>query len=155
MTEHIHIRAATPGDAERVGQLAREFADYLRGLGDSGEFRFDAAAYLRDGFGPHPAFAGLVAEGGGEVVGYLLYHPGYDTDLGIRLLHVVDLYVEGPWRGRGVGRELMRAAAEVGREQNAGALTWSVYSRNDLARGFYERLGARPVRGLDFMYLEI
>ena len=150
-----HIRTATPGDATRVGELAREFADYLRGLGDDGEFNFDAAAYLRDGFGPRAAFAGLVAEEGGRVVGYLLCHPGYDTDRAWRLLHVVDLYVEGPCRGRGVGRELMRAAAEVGRRQGASALFWSVYSRNQQARGFYERLGARPIRGLDFMYLEI
>lgn len=155
MTALIQIRAATPEDAGRVGELAREFAAYLRGLGDSSEFRFDAAAYLGDGFGPRAAFAGLVAEGGGRVVGYLLYHPGYDTDRARRLLHVVDLYVEEPWRGRGVGRELMRAAAEAGRRQGVGALMWSVYSRNHQARGFYERLGARPTRDLDFMYLEI
>ena len=155
MTPLIQIRAATPEDAERVGELAREFANYLREQGDHSEFRFDAVAYRRDGFGPGAAFAGLIAESDGRVVGYLLYHPGYDTDGAQRLLHVVDLYVEKPSRGRGVGRELMRAAAEVGRHQGASAMMWSVYSRNHQAKRFYEQLGGRPTRDLDFMYLEI
>src|SRR5579862_2942020 len=43
---------------------------------------FQDGQYLRDGFGPHPAFFGLVAEVDGSVEGYLLNHHGYDTDRG-------------------------------------------------------------------------
>jgi hypothetical protein len=35
------IRAATLEDAEAIGEFARQFADYLRGLGDSTNFRFN------------------------------------------------------------------------------------------------------------------
>jgi len=151
----IKIRVARAEDAERVGELARDFSNYLRGLGDNSDVRFDAAAYLRDGFGPKAAFAGLVAECEGKVVGYLLFHPGYDTDRAIRLLHIVDLFVEESSRGKGVGQLLMRAVTEEGRREGSSALVWTVYTRNEMARRFYERFGARLARDLDLMYLEI
>jgi ribosomal protein S18 acetylase RimI-like enzyme len=153
--ESIKIRPAIAGDADRIGQLAQQFAAYLRALGDTAAFQFDAQAYLRDGFGPAPAFSGIVAESGGFVIGYLLYHPGYDTDHAIRLLHIVDLYVEEGFRGRGAGRALMERVATIGQQEGAKGLLWSVYSPNLAAAEFYQRLGARYVRGLDLMYLEI
>jgi len=149
------IRTATLDDAHCIGQLAKQFADYLRSLGDTTDFQFNTQAYLRDGFGPRPAFFGIVAELEGQVIGYLLYHSGYDTDYAVRLLHVVDLYVEERFRGRGVGRALMQEAATRGRQEGAKGLIWSVFSANRRAAEFYERLGARYVRGLDLMYLEI
>ncbi len=153
--QSFSIRPALADDADRVGQLARQFADYLRDLGDTSDFQFDARAYLRDGFGPSPAFSGIVAEINCRVIGYLLYHPGYDTDRAIRLLHVVDLYVEAGFRGIGVGRALMETVASVAEQAGAKGLLWSVYSPNVNAAEFYKRLGARYVKGLDFMYLEI
>jgi hypothetical protein len=44
--DQLVIRAATRDDAEAIGEFARQFADYLRSLGDPTEFRFDAEAYL-------------------------------------------------------------------------------------------------------------
>ena len=156
MLQHqLTIRRATTNDAAAVGQLAQQFADYLRGLGDQGDFRFDAEAYLRDGFGPTPAFSGFIAEREGRVVGYLLYHWGYDTDRAIRLLHVVDLYIQESARRQGVGRALMNAAAEACREGGGQGLFWSVYAPNKMAAEFYERLGARYIEGLRFMYWPI
>ncbi|MCI0387158.1 MAG: hypothetical protein MOB07_00070 [Acidobacteria bacterium] len=79
----LNIRAASADDAEAVGRLAQQFADYLRSLGDTTDFKLNAQTYLRDGFGANPAFSGLVAELDGNIVGYLLYHSGYDTDKNI------------------------------------------------------------------------
>jgi ribosomal protein S18 acetylase RimI-like enzyme len=151
----LMIRTADKGDANVIGQLALELAAYLRSLGDNTDFQFDATSYLRDGFGSTPAFSSIVAEINNRVVGYLLYHPGYDTDHAVRVVHVVDLYVEESSRGRGVGRALMEAAAVKGREQGATALVWSVFSGNTNAACFYERLGARYIKDLNFMNIEI
>jgi GNAT superfamily N-acetyltransferase len=151
----FHVRAATAEDAEGVGGLAAEFAEYLRALGDESDFRFDASVYLRDGFGESPAFAGLVAERGDEIIGYLLYHPGYDVDYAARTLHVVDLYVGEAFRGRGVGRALMGDAAQVCRGLGGTQLFWSVYAPNTPALRFYERLGARLTRDMLFMRLDV
>jgi diamine N-acetyltransferase len=110
------IRPALASDAPAVGRLAGQFADYLRTLGDQTEFKLNAEAYLRDGFGLQPAFKGLVAEEQGQVIGYLLYHFGYDSDGAFSNLHVVDLYVDSPARKKGVGKALMTAAANIARE---------------------------------------
>jgi len=147
----FRIRSATEHDAAQVGALAEEFADYLRGIGDHTDLSFNAEAYLRDGFGSNPAFAGIVAESQGTVLGYLLYHPGYDTDRGVRLLPVLDLYVREAARRRGVGRALMTEAAAICKQQGGKELIWSVYEPNKLAAECYEQLGARYIGGLRFM----
>ena len=151
----LAIRSATPGDAEAVGQLMAQSADYLRALGDTTDFRFTAETYLRDGFGPNPAFAGLVAEADGEVVGHLLYHFGYDTDRAMRLLHVIDLMVREDKRGQGIGKALMLQAAKLCRQAGGRELVWAVYKPNRPAAEFYERLGAGYIEDLDFMYWDV
>ena len=144
------IRPATATDAHAVGILARQFADYLRELGDTTEFKLTAEAYLRDGFGPTPAFAGLVAAEE-SIIGYLLYHFGYDSDAAIRNFHVVDLYVEPNFRKRGVGRALMTKAATIARDGGAEEMIWSVYTGNTAAADFYENLGARRINDVFLM----
>jgi GNAT superfamily N-acetyltransferase len=151
-TVNATIRIATIADADAIGELAKEFQEYLRALGDHTQFEFTAEAYRRDGFGPHPAFAGLVAELDGAVVGYLLYHFGYDTDWAMRLMFVVDLYVQETKRRRGTGGALMRAAARICREAGGRELMWSVFIANKPAFQFYERLGAKYLQELKYMY---
>lgn len=147
----LNIRAASAEDAQSVGKLAQQFADYLRSLGDTTDFKLNAQTYLRDGFGINPAFSGLVAEQDGDIVGYLLYHFGYDTDNAMRILHVVDLYVDERARGQGVGKTLMSAAAKLSRDAGGMQLFWSVYVNNRMAASFYESLGARYTKDLLFM----
>jgi ribosomal protein S18 acetylase RimI-like enzyme len=149
------IRPALVSDAPAVGRLAGQFASYLRTLGDQTDFKLNAEAYLRDGFGLHPAFKGLVAEDQAHVIGYLLYHFGYDSDGAFRNLHIVDLYVDSEARKKGAGRSLMMAAAGIARQAGAREMIWSVYHANDLAAVFYERLGARRISGLFFMKLPV
>jgi len=147
----LNIRAASAEDAQSVGKSARQLADYLRSLGDMTDFKLDAQTYLRDGFGTNPAFSGLVAEQDGVIVGYLLYHFGYDTDSATRILHVVDLYVDERARRQGIGKALMSAAAKLSRDAGGMQLFWSVYVNNKMAASFYESLGARYTKDLLFM----
>ena len=145
------IRPATPADAEAIGQLMDQSAAYLRALGDTTDFRFTAETFLRDGFGPNPAFTSIVAVVEEEVVGHLFYHFGYDTDWAIRLLYVIDLMVREDKRGQGIGKTLMLKAAEICREAGGSELVWAVYKPNKLAAEFYERLGAKYIQDLHFM----
>ncbi len=112
----LTVRSALATDAPAVGSLAKQFASYLHTLGDQTDFKLTAEAYLRDGFGLRPFFKGLVAEEGDKVIGYLLYHFGYDSDRAFSNLHVVDLYVDSKARKKGVGRALMTAAAGIARQ---------------------------------------
>jgi ribosomal protein S18 acetylase RimI-like enzyme len=147
------VRTALASDAPAIGLLARQFASYLRRLGDLTELNMTAETYLRDGFGSQPAFAGLVAEDKGTVIGYLLYHFGYDSDAAGPNLHIVDLYVDSAARERGAGRALMATAAGIARKAGAREMIWSVYHANKLAATFYEKLGAERIADVFFMKL--
>ena len=149
------IRPALASDAQSIGNLARQFASYLRELGDLTDFKLTANAYLRDGFGTKPAFAGLVAEDHCKVIGYLLYHFGYDSDRAARNMHVVDLYVDCAARNQGVGSALMARAASIARETGAEEMIWSVYQSNTIASTFYEKLGAQRITDVFFMKLSV
>jgi ribosomal protein S18 acetylase RimI-like enzyme len=151
----MKIREATQDDAGDIVALYDELTDYLRSLGDTTDFQFNSRTYLRDGFGDKPAFKGLVAKVGDNVIGYLLYHLGYDTDLAARTLHVIDLYVRPAYRLQGVGRALMKRAAEICAVAGGKRLYWFVYSPNRPAFSFYERLGAQYLKDMESMYLPV
>lgn len=151
----MNIREATTADAEAISTLAAVFHRYLQSLGDRTNFYFNASTYLRDGFGPNPAFSGLVAEVEEKVVAYLLYHFGYDTDQSRRIAFIIDLYVAEEYRGHGIGTALMKCAGEAARDQDATGLFWSVYERNESALRFYEGLGARYLKDLRFMAIDV
>jgi ribosomal protein S18 acetylase RimI-like enzyme len=149
----LHIRTITAADAEAVVRMWSDFAHYLRELGDTDEQNFGVEAYLRDGFGPDPAFTGIIAERDGAPVGYLLYHFGYDSDQAMRFLYIVDLWVDPAARRGGVGRALMNEAAARCRAKGGRALFWSVFAPNKLAVAFYEKLGGTFYTDLKFMHI--
>lgn len=151
----VTIRAATADDAEHVAQLGREFVAYLRSLGDPHPCSLSAEDYRRDGFGENPAFSGLIAELGGEVVGFLLYCPSYDLDHGGRIIYIIDFYVRDSVRRQGVGQALMKAVAAICRQTGGRQLLWAVYAPNAIAKAFYEKLGATYVRDLQFMHMPV
>ena len=151
----ITVRPIRREDAESIIGMAHEFGAYLNSLGDRWEPNFTPEIYLKDGFGPNPAFGGFICEEAAKPLGYLLHAPNYDVDLACRSLMVIDLWVR-PWTRRlGVGRKLMDAAADHACKTGAGYLFWSVYKPNTLARRFYDGIGGLPVEDLDFMTLAV
>lgn len=149
----VRIRTVAAADAESVARMWSDFARYLRDLGDTDAQAFGAEAFLRDGFGPDPAFSGIIAERDGSAVGYLLYHFGYDVDQAMRIMYIVDLWVDPAARRSGVGRALMREAAVRCRARGGRDLTWAVFTANRLAVAFYEGLGAHFYKTTKFMHM--
>lgn len=129
------------------------FVAYLRALGDPDSLvqHFTREKYLRDGFGPEPAFAGYIAEEGGAPLGYLLYFKGYSVDIAQRLFFICDLWVEPEARGRGIARGLMARCAADCRTWGGEWLEWYVYRPNKMAFDFYRKLGGRESDGLAVM----
>jgi len=134
----FRIRPATPADGERVAAMCAALT-VEEAIG--GVSRFTAEAFRRDGFGPRPAFACLIAEADGQALGYALHCDDYDTDHLCRSIHLADLYVETAARGRGIGRALMAAAARAGSERGARLMMWNVLKSNLPARRFYTTVG--------------
>jgi len=149
----LEIRAITPADAASITRMWSEFSRYLRELGDTDEQAFGTEVFLRDGFGPDPAFLGIIAERGDTPVGYLLYHFGYDVDRGARVMYIVDLWVVPSARRGGAGRALMSAAAARCRARGGIDMIWSIFTPNKLAIEFYRRLGAEFFKDLAFMHI--
>jgi ribosomal protein S18 acetylase RimI-like enzyme len=139
----LSFRPSEARDADAIGTLAAEFHAYLRAIGDQAQFHWSSAQYLRDGFGEDPAFEGIVAEAGAAVVGYALYHFGYDTNAGRRYLYLIDLYVSQAFRRGGIGTALMERVSAAARTRRAEFVTWSVHKENAAAVRFYERIGGR------------
>ncbi|MCA9995037.1 MAG: GNAT family N-acetyltransferase [Anaerolineales bacterium] len=149
------IRPIQREDAPEMARLHAQSAAYLRALGDDTDFQFNAQIYLRDGFGDNPAFSGFCAVLGNQLVGYLLYNWGYDTDRALRYLFIIDLLVDEQQRQSGIGKALMNHAAAFCREMGGAELFWAVYDKNELALNFYNRLGAEEITDLRFMRLKV
>ena len=135
-TAELTIRPAVPEDGEAVVAMARALSRIDGGRAT----RFSIEKFQRDGFGPEPAFSTLVAEQDGELTGYAIYYPGYDTDSATRGIYLADLYVREAFRRRGIGRALLRALAARARDEGARWMFWSVLKRNLGGRRFYQRL---------------
>lgn len=132
----ITIRPAVPEDAETIARMARELS-----VADGGRpSQFSAETFIRDGFGESPAFSAVLAEYDGEVAGYAVYYPGYDTDSATRGVYLADLFVYQHMRRLGIGRALMAAVAGRSRAGGARWMFWSVLRRNKGGRRFYRKI---------------
>jgi len=142
-SEATVIRAAGPEDVRLLLELFRELAEYERlehELQATEELVFEAL------FGDRPAAEALIAERGSEKAGYALFFPTFSSFLAIQGVWLEDLFVRPAHRGSGIGRALLAAVAARARERGAERLEWAALDWNELALGFYARLGASATR---------
>lgn len=144
-----YVRAARPADAQVIVAMAAELAAAVEDPAPD----FDAARFVRDGFGPDRWFECLVAEIEHEPVGYVLICRGFEAHTGKRRLWLGDLYVRGAARRGGAGRALMAAVASRARDLDCEAVYWELWRPNALGRAFYERLEAEETGELAVMRL--
>ena len=97
---------------------------------------------LRDGFGPNPFYACLIAELDGQPAGFALYFFNYSTWLGRPGLYLEDIFVPVELRGKGVGKALLQRVAAVAVEKHCPRLQWEVLDWNTPAIDFYRAMGA-------------
>jgi GNAT superfamily N-acetyltransferase len=127
----IVLRPATDGDTERIAGLLTD-EGYPSGPSDIVERleRFSSE---------HSRV--IVADNGGEVLGFLAVHALPRFEHSDRILRIMALVVDAGVRERGVGRLLMDEAERLGRELGAAfAEVTSGHHRPD-ARRLYEDLG--------------
>ena len=88
-----------------------------------------------------PDLTVLMAEEGGEVLGYTGCGSNRDDDAGDGVGEVRSLFVVPSSWGAGVGRALIGAALDDLRSRGySEAIVWS-FTANDRANGFYESFG--------------
>lgn len=87
----------------------------------------------------------LLAYAAETPVGFALFFHNYSTFLAERGLYLEDLFVVPEARGKGVGRALFSALADIALTRNCGRMEWAVLKWNQLAIDFYLRVGAEPL----------
>jgi diamine N-acetyltransferase len=144
-SEKFVIRQAAPADAEALVALINELASY-ENLAQAS--RPNAQA-LREHLASdaRPGCEALVAEivETGTVAGMALYFFNYSTFLTRWGIFLEDLYVQEDYRGRGIGFALLKELARHAVSKGCERLDWNVLDWNELALGFYRKLGAEPM----------
>jgi GNAT superfamily N-acetyltransferase len=133
------LRAATAADVPVLLALIRGLAEYER---LSREVEATEALLARHGFGERPIFEAILAEAGGQAVGFALYFFTFSTFKARPTLYLEDLFVRPEARGRGVGRRLLAELARIAADRDCGRMEWAVLDWNTPARDFYFKLGA-------------
>lgn len=134
------IRRARPGDEHDILRLVRALATYEREPDAVKATPEGLAALL---FGDDPKAFAHVAEQDGAVVGISVWFVNFSTWTGRHGLYLEDLFVDPDVRGGGVAKALFKALADEAKMQDCARLDWGVLDWNELAKGFYRRMGAR------------
>ena len=146
MTE-VTVRPYRPSDLEDCRALWRELTDWHRRLyddetigGEDPGVHFDA--HLAEA-GPERIW---VAEADGRVVGFAgLLVRG-------RKAEVEPVSVAAPYRGRGVGRDLVRTVLDAARAQGLGQVLVRPTGRNAQAIRFFHALGFDVVTRVELVF---
>jgi len=87
----------------------------------------------------------LIARIGGNPVGFAIWFSTYSTFLSKPGIYLEDLFVRPDWRGKGIGRALLRQLARIAVERGYGRIEWSVLDWNETAIRFYRSISARAM----------
>ncbi len=144
----LTIRAARPGD---LRQLLDMIALHAECHGDAA--KITANDLDRDLFGSSPWISALVAEAGGQLIGYAILVPLYRAMEGRRGMELHQIFVREGHRGTGIGRHLVARAREQARIAGCSYLSVSAATGNFGAHRFYEQMSfkAGPVTGMRYI----
>jgi GNAT superfamily N-acetyltransferase len=135
------IRTARPDDSAFLGDMLVEAVNWSpeQNLGRDQIFSTPELAHYVTGW-PRQGDLGVVAETDARPVGaaWLRFFGPDDPGYGFVAADVPELSigVAKPWRGRGIGRALLRAVADRARSAGIGQISLSVERRN-YAHGLY------------------
>jgi GNAT superfamily N-acetyltransferase len=133
----ILVRHATLADVGTIHRFSVALATFE---GEPDAVKATPESLARDGFGPDPKFAVLIAERGARPVGFALYTFNYSVWEAARGIFVEDIWVEEDVRQAGAGRALMAGLARECRDRGYARLDLNVLHWNP-ARRFYEAIG--------------
>ncbi len=137
----LYIRFAQRSDASLVLEFIRELAVF-EGMG---HLVTATESHIEHSLFQKYQAQVLIAEYEGIPAAFALFYPVYSTFSGGQNLFLEDLYVREAYRGKGIGKTLMKKLAQIALEQGAQRLDWYVLEENKKGAEFYQRLGAKPL----------
>jgi GNAT superfamily N-acetyltransferase len=145
----ITLRRADLADAPLIQSLLQEQAVHHDEVLEAG-----VEALERFGFGPKALFRVILAERGGEAMGFALYYPDFSTLRGRPGVMLQDIYVRPVARQLGLGRALLAEVMLDAADWDASFVTLMIDRANDGARAFYAKAGFSPRGDYDMLILE-
>ena len=103
---------------------------------------------IKDGFGPKPRFESWLAfwEDAPTPVAYAIVFETYSSFLARPSLYLEDIFVLPEFRGKGIGRALLRHCMQLADKRGCGRMEWTCLDWNTKAQVAYKKLGARQMR---------
>ena len=138
MAPQLHVREATPEDAEAIHALAGELAG---AVGDSAPTMEAVRARLSELLEARRAGVLVAEDDGGAVVGVVSFWIKPDLAHGDTVMEVPTLVVAEGSRRTGVGKLLMEEIQRLAAENDAGLIELVATRENAAARDFYDSLG--------------
>jgi GNAT superfamily N-acetyltransferase len=140
----VQIRAATPADVPLILDFIRDLAIYEKLLHEVEATEEKLQLTL---FSSRPAAECIIAETeSGVPAAFAIFFTNYSTFLAQPGLYLEDLFVKPEFRGRGVGKAMLKHLASLANQRSYGRMEWSVLDWNVSAIEFYESFGARRLR---------
>lgn len=136
LEQTITIRPARRSDCRALARMIEELAKH------HGDVPLISEGALRSSvFTTEPWLSILVAERGERLIGYAGLVRGFKLHFGQRTLDLHHLYIAKDMRGRGVGRQLIDAAADTATALGCRELTVSTQDTNTAAQLSYAACG--------------
>ena len=136
----IIIRPIASADREEWVVLYSGYADFYKTV-QTPEMRDRVWSWLTDG--AHELQGFVAVNEAGRLVGLAHYRP-FSRPLSATVAGFLDdLFVSPAARGQEVGKQLIGAIAEVGREKNWSCIRWLTAEDNYRARSSYDKISTR------------
>lgn len=133
------IRPAAPADTALIFALVCELADYENLQHEVDATPEEIAEAL---FAPQPRLYCDLAEWDGEPAGFAVWFLNFSTFRGRHGIYLEDLFVRPEFRGRGIGKALMRQLARTCIDNDYARFEWAVLDWNAPSIAFYASMGA-------------
>jgi GNAT superfamily N-acetyltransferase len=102
---------------------------------------------LRDCCGKRKRFDAVLSYLDGRPVGYAITFKTYSSFLALPTLYLEDIFILPGHRKQGIGGKLFRHCYSRAKRMGCGRMEWVVLDWNKPAIRFYDRLGARQLKG--------
>jgi GNAT superfamily N-acetyltransferase len=147
MATEVEIAPVSAADYDEVLSLIAAYQRFYE-VEDIDEDR--NRAFFRRFLAPSDDGLLLGARAEGRLVGHACLYWHHNSLLAAETVLLYDLFVVPEVRGKGVGRALIEASAEVARERGAAQLEWSTAPDNHTAQRLYDSLPTARSEWLEY-----
>jgi GNAT superfamily N-acetyltransferase len=139
----LKLRKALPEDAPLILSYIRELAEYERAPEKAVATEADLRHFV---FSEAPLAFVVMAEWAGRPAGFALYFFNFSTWEGKAGLYLEDLWVRPEFRGKGIGKALLKRLAAIALERGCARYVWQVLDWNTPSIEFYKAMGAEVMK---------